>query len=36
MDEKQARRNRIINITIIVLLIGFITFRVATACNALN
>jgi hypothetical protein len=36
MDEKQARRNKIINITIIVLLIGFITFRVATACSAMN
>jgi flagellar basal body-associated protein FliL len=36
MDEKQGRRNKIINISLIVLLIVFITFRVATACNMLE
>lgn len=36
MDEKKARKNKVINITLIILLIGFITFRVVTACNAMN
>jgi len=36
MDEKQARRNKIINISLILLLIAFITFRVATACSVLE
>lgn len=36
MDEKQATRNKIINISLIILLIAFITFRVATACNMLE
>lgn len=36
MDEKAARKNKIINISLILMLIAFIAFRVATACNMLE
>jgi len=36
MDEKNARRNKIVNVGIILLLIAFIAFRVAIACNVLE
>lgn len=36
MDEKQAKKNRVINISLILLLLVFIAFRIATACNVLE
>lgn len=36
MDEKKARKNKIINVSLLVLLIAFIAFRLATACNMLE
>jgi hypothetical protein len=36
MNEKQAKRNKIINISLILLLIAFITFRIVSACNMLE